>query len=112
MPTIEVTGEQAAAIEAAGIIDRVEPLNDLDGLVGKKLLIRTVTNYFTGEVIGRVGGFLELADAAWIADTGRFADAITTGKLNEVEPIGRTWVSTGAVVDFTEWNHPLPKDQK
>ena len=86
-------------------------LKTLDNLIGEKLFIRTVTNYWTGEFVGITGGFIELNDAAWIANTGRFSDAIKTGALVEVDPVGRAWVGVGAIVDFTTWNHPLPMKQ-
>ena len=52
-------------------------------LIGKKVLVRTVTHYYTGLLAGVTGGdggvWLHLADAAWIADTGRFHTALATG---------------------------------
>jgi hypothetical protein len=92
---------------------------DITELTGKKVFVRTVTNYYTGRLVstataaGSVQDFLHLEEAAWVADTGRFADALKTGKLNEVEPFpGDCWVSTGAVVDISEWHHELPRTQK
>ena len=51
---------------------------------------------------------LILEDAAWIADTGRFSDAI-----NEVEPFpdGKVIVSRGALIDAVKINS-LPREQK
>jgi hypothetical protein len=83
-------------------------------LIGKKVLVRTVTHYYTGLLAGVTGGddgvWLHLADAAWIADTGRFHTALATGTLSEVEPYpADCWVSAGAVVDVCEWAHELPR---
>ena len=79
-------------------------------VVGEKLLIRTVTMYQTGEIIGICDGFLILGDAAWVANTGSFAKALETGKLEEVEPVhGPVRVNIGAIVDAFTWNHPLPR---
>lgn len=81
--------------------------------VGKAYLIRTVTMAHTGRVSAIIGGFLVLDDAAWIADTGRFNEAISKGTLNEIEPIeGPLIVSLGSIVDASEWNHVLPKGVK
>lgn len=81
--------------------------------VGGKFLIRTVTNYWTGEVVAVRDGFLILSTAAWIADTGRFSDAAKHGRLNEVEPVGGlVRVAIGSIVDAVEWTHALPTDQK
>ena len=78
--------------------------------LGEKLLIRTVTMYQTGEIIGICDGFLVLGDAAWVANTGPFAKALETGQLEEVEPIhGPVRVNIGAIVDVCIWNHPLPR---
>lgn len=114
MPTVTLTDEQLTAAESAGIIEKPEPLDGLDALTGKQVLIRTVTHYWTGRIVGRVGGLLQLEDAAWIADTGRFGDALKNGTLNEVEPTadGFALVSLGAIIDVVNWPHDLPKDQK
>lgn len=86
---------------------------DITELTGKKVFVRTVTNYYTGVLVSATGAFLHLEEAAWVADTGRFADALSKGKLNEVEPYpGDCWVSAGAVVDISEWKHELPRTQK
>ena len=82
--------------------------------VGEKVIIRTVTNYYTGKIISIAAlgnaGFVVLEDAAWIADTGRFANTLATGQLNEVEPYpGNVAVAIGAVVDISPWNHELPR---
>lgn len=80
---------------------------------GEKIFIRTVTHYLTGRFVEERGGFLFLDDAAWIADTGRFSDALKTGKLNEVEPCpGRIRVNRECIVDINEWSHDLPRIQQ
>ena len=41
----------------------------LADLIGKNVFVRTVTHHYTGHLTGfEQGGFLELDDAAWIAD--------------------------------------------
>lgn len=81
--------------------------------IGKNVLIRTVTHYYTGKLVCAADGFFELHDVAWIADTGRFSQALKTGTLNEVEPMGGpVFVSIGAVVDISIWVHPLPLEMK
>jgi hypothetical protein len=82
-------------------------------VVGKNYLIRTVTMTLTGRIVGGVGKFLILSDSAWIADTGRFNEAIAHGKLNEVEPtIGEVFVGIDTIVDAYAWKHTLPRDVK
>lgn len=80
--------------------------------VGDKLFIRTVTYHLTGEVEAVEGDWLQLKDAAWIADSGRFADALKTGKLNEVEPVGTAFVNLSTVTDAFPWLHELPTVQR
>lgn len=81
--------------------------------VGKAYFIRTVTYFCTGRVVDIVGQFLVLEEAAWIADTGRFSDALAKGVMDEVEPIeGQMFVNTSSITDAFPWKHKLPKDQK
>ena len=81
--------------------------------VGKKYFIRTVTMYYTGELKKIYDDYLILKDAAWIADTARFHDFLKDGKTNEVEPfIKDVIIQTGTIVDVTEWQHDLPREQK
>lgn len=47
--------------------------------VGSRVFIRTVTSYYTGEVIEVSADEIVLVNAAWIADTGRFAPAMASG---------------------------------
>ena len=44
--------------------------------VGEKYLIRTVTFTLTGQVKSKTSQFLVLEQADWIADTGRFSEAL------------------------------------
>jgi hypothetical protein len=81
--------------------------------IGKAYLIRTVTMHYTGRVVEVTDSDVVLEEAAWIADTGRYSNSLVNGTLNEVEPYpGRVSVCRGAMVDFAEWKHPLPKVQK
>lgn len=81
--------------------------------VGRAVLVRTVTLYYTGRVALVKAGEVVLSDAAWIADTGRFHDALRDGTLSEVEPfIGPVSINRGSIIDVTAWTHPLPRTQK
>ena len=82
-------------------------------LIGKAVFVRAVTHYYTGRLVGIVDNALVLDDAAWIADTGRFAAALGSASLGEVEPYpGRVYVNWGAGVDICEWTHALPRETK
>ena len=70
--------------------------------VGENYFLRTVTHHLTGKLIAVTSKELWLVDAAWIADDGRFMDALKTGKLNEVEPFpdgAEVPVGRGALID-------------
>ena len=85
----------------------------MDLYIGKNVFVRTVTFHYTGKLTGISDGFLHLADAAWIADSGRFAAALKDGTLSEVEPYpAGCSISAGAVVDISEWTHELPRKVK
>lgn len=81
--------------------------------MGEAVFIRTVTMNFTGRISAVFPGEIVLEDAAWIADSGRFAEALATGKLSEVEPYpGSVIIGRGAIVDVSRWAHPLPRSVK
>jgi len=87
--------------------------NDLPFEIGEKYFVRTVTHYVVGELKEITGGFLIFSNASWIADSGRFNEAIKNGTLNEVEPIkGRYIVAIGSIVDAFDWVHNLPTEVK
>ena len=82
---------------------------------GRAYLVRTVTNYFSGRLLGIYEHELVLENAAWIADTGRFSESLKTGVMSEVEPIpGQVIIGRGAIVDVCEWpeGKPLPETVK
>jgi hypothetical protein len=112
MRTISVSEETYNAIkDQLGEEEKIE-VNSYKDLVGKKLYIRTVTYHLTGKVEKVVGMFLQLSNAAWVADSGRFMQAIEKGELKEVEPMKAvTWVNLNSVTDMCIWKHKLPEKQ-
>lgn len=76
--------------------------------LGKHYLIRTVTMIDTGRLVEVTPTELVLEDAAWIADTGRFSDAIKSGAFSEVEPFpdGRVIIGRSAIIDAVEISKP------
>ena len=85
----------------------------IDSYIGKNVFVRTVTHHHTGRLAQADERFLLLEDAAWIADDGRFTQALADGALNEVEPFpAACLVSVGSVIDVCEWLHELPRHQK
>jgi hypothetical protein len=81
--------------------------------VGNPVFIRTVTHYYTGRITLIEDDAIVLENAAWIGDTGRFANALAEGTMSEVEPFpGPVEVSRGAIVDVSVWRHALPRNQQ
>jgi len=82
-------------------------------VIGANYLIRTVTMIDTGRVVRVTTHEIILKDAAWIADTGRFAQAVATSNFDEVEPFpnGEVIVGRGAVIDACQIA-VLPRVQK
>jgi len=72
--------------------------------VGKAYLIRTVTMIDTGILVSIDEHEIVLKDAAWIADTGRFNEALKTLNFSEVEPFpdGLVAVGRSALIDAVQ----------
>lgn len=113
MPSIEVTDEQLRAIREKVLgLEEVKEISNYEDLIGGKFFFRTVTYHLVGKVKKMVGRFAYLTDASWVADSGRFMNAIKDGTLSEVEPVGDAFINLDTVVDFFQWKHDLPKSQK
>jgi len=110
--TIEVSEEIYEKIREQLGEDSYKEIQSLQDMVGEKFFFRTVTYHLTGRVKKIIGSIIELECAAWIADSGRFNEAIKEGKLNEVEPVGRAFINTASLVDFFPWKHKLPSEVK
>lgn len=82
---------------------------------GEKIIIRTVTHYHVGEVLGVRDGFVFLVNSSWVQDTGRWNDALTKGFPDnaEIEPQPKiVRVAINAIVDVVSWGFDLPSVQK
>lgn len=90
------------------------PEQDHPYKIGQAYYIRTVTHHYTGRLDAVTDKELIISDAAWIADSGRWADALESGTLSEVEPFqaGQVIINRSALVDVSEWKHQLPLSQK
>lgn len=112
MRQIEVSDETYENIKDQLGSDSIE-VNSYEDFIGMKLYFRTVTYHVIGKVEKKIGTFFQLSDASWVADSGRFQQAIDDGVLDEVEPVKVTaWVNLSSCVDIYVWNHELPREQK
>ena len=83
--------------------------------LNQNYMIRTVTHINIGTLVEVNDKELVLIDASWIADTGRFEQAVKDGTLSEVEPFPDgeyVIVGRGALIDAVRWRHSLPREQK
>ena len=106
--TIEVSEETYQKIKTQLSDEPLKEIDTLQDMIGEKYFFRTITYHLTGKVVKIIGSILELEDAAWISDSGRFMQAIKNGELNEVEPVGSAYINMETVTDFFPWVHPLP----
>lgn len=69
--------------------------------IGAVYLIRTVTMIDVGRVVAASKQYIVMEDAAWIADTGRFSDALKKCQFNEIEPFpdGQVIINAGSIID-------------
>jgi hypothetical protein len=83
--------------------------------VGENVFLRKITMVLTGHVVAVYPTYLELDNAAWVADTGRYTDAVATGDFNEVEVYPDNLivkVPLGDLVDGFVAPWPLPRIKK
>ena len=81
----------------------------------KVYLIRTVTMYYAGQFVEMDGDYIIMTKCSWIADTGRFMDAVKNGSFNEVEPYPEkslVAINRQAMLDAVEIDCKLPLEQK
>lgn len=77
--------------------------------VGEAYLFRLATVYDLGRVVAIHDDCIELSDACWVADTGRFHECVLRGTISESEPFSENVVIfKGAIVDVTKWNGKIP----
>lgn len=119
MNSITINGEQVEVSDE--MLEKIKEesgkniISDFDSyayFVGKKWYIRTVTYHSVGKIVKIVGNLFMMESASWVADSGRFMQAIKNGVLSEVEPVGKMFLAINSIIDIFPWTHDLPKDQK
>lgn len=112
MKTLNISDETYEKIKDQLLVDEIIDVDNYDDFIGKKMFFRTVTYHMIGKVKKIIGDFLQLENASWIADSGRFMDFIKYGHAQEVEPVGTVLLNIKTVVDAYFWKHELPVEQK
>ena len=110
--TLEISDETYERIKTQLLEDEKIDISSYDDIIGHNFFFRTVTYHLVGKVVKRIGNFFQLEQASWVADSGRFMDAIKKGTLDEVEPVGTAFVNLESVTDMFPWRHKLPTEQK
>lgn len=90
-------------------------VKDSPFVIGENYLIRTVTMIYTGKLVKVFEKDLVIVDAAWIAETERWADSVAKGVFKEVEPYPdgeEVILNRDAVLDITLVHWKLPRIQK
>lgn len=84
--------------------------------IGKAYFIRCVTYHSVGIVKAVKDKELLLTRASWVAESGRFHDALKYGFASqnaEIEPfINDVIINRDSIVDATVWTADLPAEQK
>jgi hypothetical protein len=113
MKTIQVSEETYEKIREQLKEEEKVDIKSLEDFVGKQFFFRTVTFHLVGRVVKVLPlGILQLEDASWVPDSGRFMQAIKDGELNEIEPLGDWFLSLPTCTDFGIWKHSLKLKQK
>ncbi len=103
--------------EIAGMFQGVDVSKQTPFIIGKSYFVRTVTMATVGKLKAVYDEMLVFESASWIADTGRFNDALKKGfhalESAEIELfINDVFVSRSAIVDATEYTVQLPTSSK
>ena len=107
--TITIDDVKYVRADSVGTIKPVLEGDFIPFEIGAVYLFRTVTMIQVGRVVAASKQWVMIEDAAWVADTGRFADALKNWSFKEVEPFpdGLVGVATGAIVDFVKGKETL-----
>lgn len=106
----QATSNDPAPVEMSDLSTKPHPY-----ILGQPYFIRTITHHYTGRLVGIYDNELVLVDAAWIADDGKFSEALCGSGFQEVEPYPdncRVIISRASLLDVSMYPHPLPRAVK
>ena len=84
-------------------------------LIGKNVIVRTVTMIYTGRLEEVTNSDLVLNDCSWIPETDRYMQFVENGSVRECEPYPSglpVYINRGALLDMCELRKELPRSQK
>ncbi len=106
--TIEINGVEYVEKGSATTIEYKQPEGELLQ-VGKNYFIRTFSFHYVGKLVAINENNLILENASWVADSGRFSEALANGTLSETEKyVNDVVLFRNSLLDATEWQHELP----
>ena len=106
----ELEAKLAEATKLKANLSAVESTGDF--ILGDNYFLRCITYHYTGTVVRETDSTITLDKCCWIADSGRFADAIEGGKFSEVEPYGDgVMIFKQSIVDAKAVTFKLPTKQ-
>lgn len=84
-------------------------------LLGKNVIVRTITMIYTGKLVEVTPQDLILVDCSWIPETERYMKFVAEGAVKECEPYPDglpVYIGQGTVLDKCELVKALPRSQK
>lgn len=84
-------------------------------LVGRNVIVRTVTMIYTGRLDHVTQQDYVLLDCSWIPETDRYMNFVENGAVRECEPYPSdlpVFINRGALLDVCELRKQLPRSQK
>lgn len=84
-------------------------------LVGRNVIVRTVTMIYTGRLDYVTQQDYVLLDCSWIPETDRYMNFVENGAVRECEPYPSdlpVFINRGALLDVCELRNQLPRSQK
>ena len=83
-------------------------------LLGKNVIVRTITMIYTGKLVEVTPQDLILVDCSWIPETERYMKFVAEGAVKECEPYPDglpVYIGQGTVLDKCELRKALPRRQ-
>lgn len=109
----ELTIGQAKALTS--LFDCKGDQSPYQHLMGKNVIVRTVTMIYTGVLQSVHQHELVMTDVSWIPETERYMQFVETGAVRECEPYPSglpVVIGRGALIDAVELKTSLPRSQK
>jgi hypothetical protein len=109
----ELTLKQIREIQSLCALSQHAP--SVHPLIGRNVVVRTVTMIYTGRLVDADADTLTLIDCSWIPETERYMQFVENGAARECEPYPdgmHVYINRGALLDMCELRNALPRSQK